>query len=160
MTDSDFWANKEINKFRNVLEVSFQQVVEIPLFSQESQSETQRLEDSVYFDATRSSQSMAKDSGEVEKPVEETASATPNTQLEEKYTKLYNEYIGLKSERNELERKLEELKMRKDLTEKKENATKLPAASEGFQLNHMFAVAGVCLLLGMILPKIISVLLA
>eukprot|EP00826_Nyctotherus_ovalis_P017911 TRINITY_DN15304_c0_g1_i10.p2 TRINITY_DN15304_c0_g1~~TRINITY_DN15304_c0_g1_i10.p2 ORF type:complete len:153 (-),score=52.81 TRINITY_DN15304_c0_g1_i10:142-600(-) len=148
------------DRFKNVLEVSFQQVVEIPSFSQESQSETQTQLDSVYFEAARSSQTMVKDSEEVEKPVEEAASATSNTQLEEKYTKLYNEYIGLKSERNELERKLEELKMRKDLTEKKENATKHPAVNEGFQLNHMFAVAGICLLLGMVLPRIIGALIA
>jgi len=96
---------------------------------------------------------------EQENPIKEYANNLNDTQFEKEYNDLYNKYMIMKKERNDFKTKIEELEIRRDLTQKKDNATKVVATKEGYQLNHLLMVAGIFLLLGMILPHIIRLLL-
>ena len=161
MIDKSFWRNPSLVINKDVFKITFRQVVEVPTFPKEtsvnSESDTTVMKREK--DSAVNILSMTSEMAEEEKSVDEYANNPNDTQFEDKYNHLYNEYISIKKERNELKSKLEESEIRKDLTQKKDNATKVVATKEGYQLNHLLAVAGIFLLVGMILPHIIRLLL-
>lgn len=159
--DKDFWTDKSIQISKHYLHVGFRQVVEVSGISQESQNEPTESDvaASMYSVAGEQVEPEKAKKETMEEPIDEAKSAPESSQFEEKYNRLYSEYVNIKKERDELRRKLEETEIRKDLTQKKDNATKSIIPNEGYGIKEVSITAGVFLLIGMILPNIIRLLL-
>jgi len=137
---------------KDVFRTTFRQFVEVPTFPKEVSVNSES-------DVMVNTMNVADEIIEQENPIKEYANNLNDTQFEKEYNDLYNKYMIMKKERNDFKTKIEELEIRRDLTQKKDNATKVVATKEGYQLNHLLMVAGIFLLLGMILPHIIRLLL-
>lgn len=151
--DREFWTSKPNEISKIYFHVDFRQVVEVPAYSQESR--TQPKSDIV----TSMDGVISEPENPIEKSIEEVKAAPESDQFEEKYNCLYAKYVNIKKEREELRQKLEETEIRKDLTQKKDNATKGIIPNEGYGLKEVSMIAGVFLLIGMIIPTIIRLLL-
>ena len=74
--------------------------------------------------------------------------------FEEKYNILYDKYIKLKSERDNLRKTFEELKIHNELTNKITKATKpITKINDGFEMKHALIVVLIGFLLGVIFMK-------
>eukprot|EP00831_Metopus_contortus_P016647 TRINITY_DN17017_c0_g1_i1.p2 TRINITY_DN17017_c0_g1~~TRINITY_DN17017_c0_g1_i1.p2 ORF type:complete len:134 (+),score=43.54 TRINITY_DN17017_c0_g1_i1:152-553(+) len=77
---------------------------------------------------------------------------TEENTFEEKYTNLYKNFNALKKERDNIFKKIEDQRLRSELTAQKENATKSVAqANDKYQLFHLFGVALIALVIGCLL---------
>ena len=114
MIDKSFWKNPSLVKNKDVFNITFRQVVEVPTFPKEISLNSK-------LDPVVNMLTMINKIVEQEKPIEEYANNPNDTQFEEKYNHLYNEYMKIKKQRDDLKRKVEKSEICKDLTQKEDS---------------------------------------
>jgi len=152
VVDSSFWGNQMVELYKNVLDVNFLSLPEVHSFVQKPRIETSSMANVSELGAIKSMRAKPTQINEQEEK--------PQNQLEEKYDKLYTNYMALKKEREELINKLKELEIRESLIKNKENIIRPTYTSDKQQLNQVLIVTGVFLLLGMVFPNILRFLLS
>lgn len=155
IVDAAFWNNETLELYQDVLNVAFEPPVGTHSFVHEPRMMSGSLMNISELDAAKTMKSVAEELVEQRKSTDSAANIVPNIQQDDKYDKLYREYIELRRERDELKAKLTELEIRYNIMQKNESAVKPPSNNNVVQSNQTLIIAGAFLLLGMIFPKLL-----